>query len=59
MLEKGMHKLAHLGIKLMDYIEVGIVVMNGAESSLVSKVKENQVQDPILSELKENFIREK
>ena len=47
MLEKGMHKLAYLGIKLMDSTEVGLVVMNGSESSSLLKVKENQVQDPI------------
>ena len=34
-LAKDVHKLAHLGIKLMDSIEEGIVVTNGAESSLV------------------------
>lgn len=46
-LAKGMHKLEHLGIKLMDSTEVGLVVMNGSESSSLLKVKENQVQDPI------------
>ena len=36
----------------MDSTEGGVVVMNGAESSLVSEVKEKQDQDPILLELK-------
>ena len=39
----------------MDSIEGGIVVTNGAESSLVSEVKEKQDQDPIFLNLKENI----
>ncbi|WMV19080.1 hypothetical protein MTR67_012465 [Solanum verrucosum] len=49
-LAKDVHKLARLGVKLMDSNEGGVVVMNGAESSLVSKVKEKQDQDPVLLE---------
>ena len=36
----------------MDSIEGGIVMTNGAESSLVSEVKRKQDQDPILLDLK-------
>ena len=36
----------------MDDTKRGIVVTNGVELSLVSKVKEKQDQDPILLELK-------
>ena len=43
----------------MDSTKGGIVVTNGAESSLVSKVKEKQDQDPILLELKANFQKQK
>ncbi len=43
----------------MDSTEGGIVVMNGAESSLVSEVKETQDQDPILLELKANVHKQK
>ena len=39
-LSKDVHRLARLGVILMDSIEGGIVVTNGAESSLVSEVKE-------------------
>ncbi|KAH0705906.1 hypothetical protein KY285_010431 [Solanum tuberosum] len=46
------HRLARLGVRLMDSIEGGVVVMNGVESSLVSNVKEKQDQDPIFLELK-------
>ena len=38
-LEKDVHRLARLGIKLMDSTKGGIVVTNGAESSLVSEVR--------------------
>ncbi|KAH0688918.1 hypothetical protein KY289_016276 [Solanum tuberosum] len=51
-LAKVVHRLARLGVRLMDSTEGGVVVMNGAESSLVSEVKEKQDQDPILLELK-------
>ncbi|XP_069143362.1 uncharacterized protein [Solanum lycopersicum] len=44
-LPKDMHKL-------VDSTEGGIVLTNGAESYLVSEVKENQDQDPILLDLK-------
>ena len=35
-LAKDVHKLARMGVRLMDSTEGGIVVTNGAESSLVS-----------------------
>ena len=46
------HRLSRLGVRLMDSTKGGIVVTNGAESSLVSEVKEKQDQDPILLDLK-------
>ena len=39
-LAKDVHRLARLGVRLMGSTEGGIVVTNGAESSLVSEVKE-------------------
>ncbi|KAH0675767.1 hypothetical protein KY285_023568 [Solanum tuberosum] len=51
-LAKEEHTLAQLGVRLMDSTEGAVVVMNGAESSLVSEVKEKQDQDPLLLELK-------
>ncbi|WMV08496.1 hypothetical protein MTR67_001881 [Solanum verrucosum] len=39
-LTKDVHRLARLGVQLMDSNEGGIVVMNGTKSSLVSEVKE-------------------
>ena len=39
--------------------EGGIVVANGAESSLVSEVKEKQDEDPILPELREIVYKQR
>ena len=47
-LAQEVHRLARLEVHLMDYTKRGIVVTNGVELSLVSKVKEKQDQDPIL-----------
>ena len=47
-----MHRLAHLGVKLVDSTKGEIVETNRAESSLASEVKEKQDQDPILLDLK-------
>ena len=51
-LAQEVYRLARLGVQLMDYTKRGIMVTNGVELSLVSKVKEKQDQDPILLELK-------
>ncbi|KAH0636311.1 hypothetical protein KY290_036738 [Solanum tuberosum] len=58
-LAKDVHRLAILGVRLMESNEGGVVVMNGAGSSLVSEVKEKQDQDPIWLELKENVHKQK
>ncbi|KAH0702583.1 hypothetical protein KY285_016861 [Solanum tuberosum] len=58
-LAKDVHRLARLGVRVMDSTEGRVVVMNGAESSLVSEVKEKQDQDPILLELKANVHKQK
>ena len=42
----------------MDSNEERAVVMNGAELSLMSEVKEKQDQDPILLELKANVHKQ-
>ncbi|KAG5608140.1 hypothetical protein H5410_019421 [Solanum commersonii] len=47
-LAKDVHRFARLGVRLMDSKEGGVVVTNGAESSLVSEVKDKKDQDPIL-----------
>ncbi|KAH0744677.1 hypothetical protein KY290_032670 [Solanum tuberosum] len=46
-LVKDVHRLARLGVHLMDSTEGGVVVMNGAESSLVSE--ENVIKQKVLA----------
>jgi len=58
-LAKDVHRLARLGVRLMDSTEEGVVVINGAESLLVSEVKKKQDQDPILLELKASVHKQK
>ena len=58
-LAKDVHKLERLRVRLIDFIERGIVVTNGAKSSLVSKVKEQQDQDPILLDFKANVHKQR
>ncbi|WMV08817.1 hypothetical protein MTR67_002202 [Solanum verrucosum] len=47
-LAKDVHRLARLGVRLMSISHGGVTVLNGAESSLVVGVKENQDNDPNL-----------
>ncbi|KAH0644810.1 hypothetical protein KY284_032694 [Solanum tuberosum] len=51
-LAKEVHRLARLGFRLMSISDSGVIVHNGSKSSLVMEVKENQVSDPILLQLK-------
>ncbi|WMV50864.1 hypothetical protein MTR67_044249 [Solanum verrucosum] len=51
-LARDVHRLAHLGVHLMSISDGGVTVQNGAESSLVVRIKENQDSDLILLELK-------
>ena len=55
-LAKDLHRVALLGVRLMDSTEGGIVVTNGVKSSLVSEVKENQNQDPIFLTSRQIFM---
>ena len=56
-LVKEVHRLARLGVRLMSISDSGVIVQNGAESSFVVEVKENQDIGPILLELK-GVVRE-
>ncbi|WMV58165.1 hypothetical protein MTR67_051550 [Solanum verrucosum] len=51
-LAKDVHRLARLGVGLMDMSDGGVIVQNRSESSLVAEVKEKQDSDPILLQLK-------
>ena len=53
------HRLSQLGVRLINSIEGGLVVMNSAELSLVSEYIEKNDQDPILLELKESVHKKK
>ncbi|XP_069148082.1 uncharacterized protein [Solanum lycopersicum] len=58
-LARDIHRLARVGVRVMDSTEGGIMVTNGDESSFVSEIKEKQDQDPILLELKANFHKQR
>ena len=51
-LVKVVHRLDHLGVRLMNISDNGVTVQSGAKSSLVEEVKEKQDNDSILLELK-------
>ncbi|WMV07872.1 hypothetical protein MTR67_001257 [Solanum verrucosum] len=51
-LAKDVHGLARLGVCLMNISDDCVTIHNGSESSLVAEVKEKQVSDPILLQLK-------
>ena len=51
-LVKDVHRLARLGVRLMSISDNGVVVQNGAKSSLVVEVREKQESDPIFLKLK-------
>ena len=52
-LVKDVHRLVHLGVRLMSISDNGVIVQNGEESSFVVEVKEKKDNDPILLELKD------
>ena len=51
-LVKDVHRLDHLGVRLIRISDSGVTVQNGEESSLVVEVKEKQESDLIQLELK-------
>ncbi|XP_070048552.1 uncharacterized protein [Nicotiana tomentosiformis] len=42
------HKFAILGVRLLDLGDIGIIIQDTTTSSLVTKVKERQYEDPVL-----------
>ena len=48
-LEKDVHRLARLGVRLMSISDSGVIVQNGAKSTSVLEVKEKEDSDPILT----------
>ena len=55
-LEKEVHKLARLGVRLVDSTSGGVSVHPSSESSLVVEVKEGQHLDLVLMELKDSVL---
>ena len=49
---KDVHRLARLGVRLMNISNSGVTIQNGKEYYLVVEVKQKQESDPILLELK-------
>ncbi|XP_070004699.1 uncharacterized protein [Nicotiana sylvestris] len=58
-LAREVHQLSSLGVRLADSNEGGVIVQNGAESSIVAEVKEKQFNDPLLAQLKERIHKHK
>jgi len=51
------HRLARLGVHLVDFNEGVVIIQNGSKLSLVSYVKAKQDLDPIIIELKQSFLK--
>ena len=55
-LVKDVHKLARMGVRLMESTSGGVSVYPSSESSLVVEVKEGQHLDFVLMELKNSVL---
>ncbi|WMV45678.1 hypothetical protein MTR67_039063 [Solanum verrucosum] len=53
---RDVHRLAQLGVQLVDSTKGGVMVHDGSKSSFVSDMKANQDLDPTLVELKEAVL---
>ncbi|WMV37778.1 hypothetical protein MTR67_031163 [Solanum verrucosum] len=56
-LVRDIHRLAWLGVQLVDSTKGGVMVHNGSESSFVADVKAKQGLDTILVELKDVVLK--
>ncbi|WMV54907.1 hypothetical protein MTR67_048292 [Solanum verrucosum] len=56
-LARDVHRLALLGVRLVDSDKGGVMVHNGFESSFVKDVKAKQCLDPTLVKLKEMVLK--
>ena len=54
-LVKDVHRLTHLGVRLMSISDNGVTARNGEKYSFLVEVKENQDSDPIFLQLKSAF----
>ena len=53
---KDVHRLARLGVRLIDFTSRGVSVHPSSESSLVVEVKKGQHLDVMLMELKDSML---
>src|SRR5688572_18795073 len=51
---RDVHRLARLGVRLVDSSDGSVTIQNGSESSLMEDVKAKQDMDPSLVELKKS-----
>nr|XP_009794485.1 PREDICTED: uncharacterized protein LOC104241256 [Nicotiana sylvestris] len=58
-LAQEVYQLASLGVRISTSDEGKVMVRNGAESSLVAEVKEKQLIDPALAQMKEAVLNNK
>ncbi|XP_070002587.1 uncharacterized protein [Nicotiana sylvestris] len=58
-LAREVYQLASLGVRISTSDEGKVMVHNGAESSLVAEVKEKQLIDPALAQMKEAVLNNK
>ncbi|WMV40996.1 hypothetical protein MTR67_034381 [Solanum verrucosum] len=56
-LVRDVHRLARLGVQLVDSTKGGVIVHNGSKLSLVADVKAKKGLDPTLVELKEMVLK--
>ncbi|WMV37608.1 hypothetical protein MTR67_030993 [Solanum verrucosum] len=56
-LVREVHRIARLGVQLVDSTKGSVMVHNGSESSFVMDVKSKQDLDPILVKLKESVLK--
>ncbi|MDV3192745.1 MAG: hypothetical protein Q8840_02185, partial [Sweet potato little leaf phytoplasma] len=49
---RDIHKLANVGVRLVDSEDGGVVVLNSAESSLMASIKQRQYDDPLFFQYK-------
>nr|XP_009764549.1 PREDICTED: uncharacterized protein LOC104216235 [Nicotiana sylvestris] len=58
-LAREVYQLSSLGVRISTSDEGKVMVRNGEESSLVAKVKEKQLIDPVLAQMKEAVLNNK
>uniref|UniRef100_A0A1U7YQ86 Uncharacterized protein LOC104249407 n=1 Tax=Nicotiana sylvestris TaxID=4096 RepID=A0A1U7YQ86_NICSY len=58
-LDKGVHRLASLGVCLVDSSEGEVIVQNRAESSILLEAKEKQYNAPLMVKLNEGIHKHK